>query len=38
MPTARHVILPNCGHVCMGDDADLVIATIEHTIAAARST
>jgi pimeloyl-ACP methyl ester carboxylesterase len=35
VPTARHVTLPNCGHVCMGDDADLVIATIEDTIAAA---
>jgi pimeloyl-ACP methyl ester carboxylesterase len=38
IPTARHVLLAKCGHVCMGDDADLVIATIEHTIAAARST
>jgi pimeloyl-ACP methyl ester carboxylesterase len=35
VPTARHVLLAKCGHVCMGDDADLVIATIEDTISAA---
>jgi pimeloyl-ACP methyl ester carboxylesterase len=37
IPAARHMLLPKCGHVCMGDDADLVVATIEDTISATRS-
>ena len=35
MPAAKHVMLPGCGHVCMADDPDLVVATVEATIAAA---
>ncbi len=38
MPTAKHVLLPGCGHICAADDPDLVVATIEDTISAAEKT
>jgi pimeloyl-ACP methyl ester carboxylesterase len=38
LPQARHVDLPNCGHVPMGDDPDLIIRIIEQTIETAEAT
>lgn len=35
LPNARHVPLPNCGHVPMIDDPGLVISVIDQTIARA---
>ena len=35
LPQANHVSLPNCGHVPMVDDPELVISVIEKTIARA---
>lgn len=35
LPNAHHVSLPNCGHVPMIDDPDLVIRVIDQTIAEA---
>jgi len=34
LPTARHIALPDCGHVPMGDDPDLVTTTILTTTGA----
>lgn len=30
---ARHILLPDCGHVCMADDPALVVTTINQTVA-----
>lgn len=38
LPEAHHVSLPDCGHVPMIDDPELVIRVIEQTIAAAHSS
>lgn len=38
LPQARHVDLPNCGHVPMADDPDLIIRIIENTVRAAEET
>jgi len=37
LPSAKHVALPNCGHVPMVDDPDLIIRVIEQTITNAKS-
>ena len=38
LPQARHVDLPNCGHVPMADDPDLIIRIIEETVRAAEES
>ncbi len=38
LPEAHHVTLPDCGHVPMVDDPELIIRVIEQTIARAQST
>ncbi len=35
LPRATHVLLPGCGHACMMDDPDLVVATIDKAVSAA---
>ena len=35
LPQARHVDLPNCGHVPIADDPELVVRVIEQTVAEA---
>jgi pimeloyl-ACP methyl ester carboxylesterase len=37
LPQARHVDLPNCGHVPMSDDPDLIIRLIHQTVDEAES-
>jgi pimeloyl-ACP methyl ester carboxylesterase len=37
LPQARHVDLPNCGHVPMADDPDLIIRLIHQTVDEAES-
>jgi pimeloyl-ACP methyl ester carboxylesterase len=36
LPQARHVDLPNCGHVPMADDPELIIRLIDQTVADAK--
>lgn len=38
LPKARHVALPNCGHVPMADDPELIVRIIEQTVEAAEAT
>ena len=38
LPTARHLPLPDCGHVPMIDDPELVAAVIDETIVRAEAT
>ncbi|MEO6606398.1 MAG: alpha/beta hydrolase [Aeromicrobium sp.] len=38
LPEANHVALPNCGHVPMIDDPELVVRVIQQTVAAAQET
>ncbi|HWL49012.1 MAG TPA: alpha/beta hydrolase [Acidimicrobiia bacterium] len=38
LPQARHVDLPNCGHVPMADDPDLIVRIIEETVRAAEES
>lgn len=33
LSAARHIVLPDCGHVCMADDPAHVVATINETVA-----
>jgi pimeloyl-ACP methyl ester carboxylesterase len=35
LPAASHILLPGCGHVCMVDDPDLVVAAIDEAVSAA---
>lgn len=37
LPLARHVTLPNCGHVPTSDDPDLIVRVIDQTIVAAQA-
>lgn len=36
LPDARHVDLPNCGHVPIADDPELIIRVIDQTVEAAK--
>ena len=38
LPTARHLPLPDCGHVPMIDDPELVVSAIEETIGRAQAS
>jgi pimeloyl-ACP methyl ester carboxylesterase len=38
LPGAKHVPLPDCGHVPMVDDPDLILELVDENIAEARST
>lgn len=37
LPSARHVRLPNCGHVPMIDDPELIVRVIDQTLASAKA-